>query len=303
MPQKKEILKVKNCVICNKKGKLFFREKYTDKIFKDFFSNFYGKSKSKSLIKRLKKINFELLKCNSCEFVWQKNQPINSFANNLYSKIIDDKKSFLKSKKIFRENRNKFNNELNLICNSLKKKRLKVLDYGAGWGAWIRSIKLENVNLYAYELSNKRNRFLKKFNINVLDYKKIKLKKNEFDYIRLEQVLEHLPDLDKCLKLIKMISTKDIIIDISVPNGKKNILNPHIVNIQKGPVQPLEHINCFSNKSLKKLFANYGFRSISIFELFKFYLSNSFFQVSSFKFLIKNIVQNYFSTSIKFKLK
>ena len=44
-------------------------------------------------------------------------------------------------------------------------------------GVLDKSIKLENVNLYAYELSNKRNRFLKKFNITVLDYKKIKLKK------------------------------------------------------------------------------------------------------------------------------
>ena len=73
--------------------------------------------------------------------------------------------------------------------------------------------------------------------------------------------------------------------------------------ISKGPVQPLEHVNCFSNKSLKKLFDYYGFRPLSLFDIITIYSKNTFYNLTNIKFLIKNIFNYFNSTTLKFKLK
>ena len=72
-----------------------------------------------------------------------------------------------------------------------------------------------------------------------------------FDIIRLEQVLEHIDNLEETLFLLKKFLKKGGIVTIGVPDGKYEIKN-NILKIEKGPIQPLEHLNCFSKKSLKK---------------------------------------------------
>ncbi len=303
MLEKKYILKVDNCKICNKTGTSFFIKKYSDQIFKFFFGNFYGETNTTGLVKRLNNIDYELMRCNLCCFVWQKAQPVNELASYLYEKVIDKDKSFLKSELVFKKNKKKFKEEFKLIINFLKKKELNVLDYGAGWGSWLKSIDFENVKLYGCELSNDRNEYLKKFNIKTFNIKKLNDYENFFDYIRLEQVLEHLTDINECLSLLKFISKKEIIVDVSVPNGKEFTQGGIPKKISKGPVQPLEHVNCFSNKSLKKLFDYYGFRPLSLFDIISIYSKNTFYNLANIKFLIKNILNYFNSTTLKFKLK
>ena len=173
MLEKKYILEVDHCKICNKTGSSFFIKKYSDQLFKLFFGNFYGQSNVTGLVKKLNNIDYELMRCNLCSFVWQKAQPANQLASYLYERVIDKDKSFLKSELVFKKNKKKFKEEFKLIFNFLKKKKLNILDYGAGWGSWLKSIDLVNVELYGFELSNERNEYLKKFNIKTFDIKKL----------------------------------------------------------------------------------------------------------------------------------
>ena len=93
--------------------------------------------------------------------------------------------------------------------------------------------------------------------IKVLDDKNLVKFSNFFDYIRLEQVLEHVDDLNLTVKtLSKIIKRRNIIYWCS--EWKRGINNNIIV--KKGPIQPLEHLNCFNRKSLSLLAKKYGFR-------------------------------------------
>ena len=65
--------KTLNCKICKKKAKSIYQKKYTDIVIVSYFKRYYGKKKFKFFKDRLKNINFDLIKCNNCKFIWQKN--------------------------------------------------------------------------------------------------------------------------------------------------------------------------------------------------------------------------------------
>ena len=155
----------------------------------------------------------------------------------MYDKIIDSNKSFKKSEQIFKNRKEKFNVEFRFIFNYLGLKKINVLDFGAGWGSWLKSINDSDVNSYALEISKIRKKYLNDNKINVLDLNEISNYANYFDFIRLEQVLEHLTDLDSSLELLKKISTKHSIIYVSVPNGNKQISKNTNIKIEKGPIK------------------------------------------------------------------
>ena len=83
---------VLNCKICKKKGNHIYQKKYTDKDLIFFLKEYYGLKKYELLRKDLVNINFDLFKCNNCNFIWQKNSPNSKLSFKLYDEIIDKKK-------------------------------------------------------------------------------------------------------------------------------------------------------------------------------------------------------------------
>ena len=291
------------CKICEKKGEVFFSASYTDKRFIVFFENFYGQEKSNLIEKKLYNTDYVLLHCGSCNFLWQKYAPNNEFSYELYENIIDKDFSFKKSILKFNNNRKNVEKEFNFLSNYFNSQKINILDFGAGWGAWLRSINNLQSNIFAYELSASRIKFLKNKGIRTLDEKSIMECENFFHFIRLDQVLEHLDDLKQTMEIIKKIAHKNCIIYISVPNGKKIINKKNQIKIEKGPIQPLEHLNCFSRESLKKLFKKNGFEEITLTEQILMHLKNFKFSRTDLIFILKDVIKNSFSTTIKFKLK
>jgi len=291
------------CKICEKKGEVFFSASYADKRFMVFFENFYGQEKSNLIEKKLYNTDYVLLYCGSCNFLWQKYAPNNEFSYELYENIIDKDFSFNKSILKFNNNRKNVEKEFNFLSNYFNSQKINILDFGAGWGAWLRSIKNLQSNIFAYELSETRIKFLKNEGIRTLDEKSIMECENFFHFIRLDQVLEHLDDLKRTMEIIKKIAHKNCIIYISVPNGKKIINKKNQIKIEKGPTQPLEHLNCFSRESLKKLFDKNGFKEITLIEQILMHLKNFKFSKVDPIFILKDIIKSSFSTTIKFKLK
>ena len=90
---------------------------------------------------------------------------------------------------------------------------------------------------------------------------------------------------------------------ISVPDGTEIIEKEKILTIKKGPIQPLEHLNCFSKKSLKKILDVNGFRPLKLNEIIIMNIKDFRLDLISFKSFIIDLKSYFFSTSIKFKLK
>ena len=291
------------CKICNQNGKSIYCKSFNDEIFKFFFTTYYGESKYKNFKNKLKAFSYELLKCEDCKFVWQKNIPNKEFSIDLYENIIDSKQSLKKSKIKFQNQKNNNNKEINNIVYNFNQKKINILDFGAGWGHWLMSGPNSFYDSYAFEMSPSRIFFLKSNGINVLNFDNINLYVDFFHYIRMDQVLEHLDEPNDALKIIKKLGKKNCIFYISVPDGTELIEKENISSIKKGPVQPLEHLNCFSKHSLKKFLNIHGFRPLNLKEIIMMNFKDFKLDIMSLKFFIKDIKNYFFSTSIKFKLK
>ncbi len=207
--------------------------------------------------------------------------------------------SLKKTKKINIHQKKYFETELTFLQNFHKKKNLNILDYGAGWGTWLNSIKKRCPNVFAIELSSKRRKYLKKNKITVINDKNKLAYKNFFHVVKLEQVLEHIVNLDEIIKNLKHMMKRDSTLIIGVPNGQKEI-NQNLIQIKKGPIQPLEHLNCFNNKSLKIFFEKNGFKTISILEIIFSFLKSKRFDYDNLRFILAMIKNSIFSTKVNF---
>ncbi len=295
--------KVIKCKICQKIGSSLYKIKYSDNELVFFLKKYYGSEKYEILKNRLININFNLIKCDSCKFIWQEYSPIEKLSFDLYDNVIDNKKSLKKSEIKFQNKKNKYNDEISFIINQFNNTKINILDFGAGWGHWVNSGDKNTYNPYAFELSNSRKKYLLKLGINVLDNTKIKNFYNYFHFIRLDQVLEHLDNLQDVLKLIKKLAKKKCIFYLSVPDGNKIFDNISNIKIEKGPIQPLEHLNCFSRYSINKLLSQEGFVSIKFLEIFFMHMKSLLRGKISLNLFLKDVKDCFISTSIKFKIK
>lgn len=291
-----------NCKICDEKGEEIYSKQYDDDFLKKYFEDYYGLKAAKIIYMHLKNKKYQVLKCSKCKFMWQKNQPDKNFANKLYEEIIDKDKSFIKSEEMKKKRELRFKSEHLFLYNYFNKK-INILDYGAGWGSWLSFVQSDKCNLFALEFSSSRKKYLKKIGVQVIDNISNEEYINFFDYIRLEQVLEHVTDLNIIINSLKKICSKKTIIHIGVPNGKKEINNTGNNFIKKGPIQPLEHVNCFTNQSLKKLLDKFGFKPLTLKEIILTHLKSNQSISEKYKFLFKDLIDNVFSTSVKFILK
>ena len=292
------------CKICNQSGESIYSKNYDDENIKFYLINYYGEKKYENFKDQISKIKYELLKCDECKFIWQKYIPNENFSLDLYEKIIDNDESLKKSKKKYQSQKKSFFKEIKKIISKFDEKKINILDFGAGWGHWLMSGLNLSYNSYAFELSPSKIKFLLLNKIKVLNFETINSYQNYFHYIRMDQVLEHLDKPNRTLEIIKKLGREDCIFYISVPDGAKIINNNNkILKIQKGPIQPLEHLNCFSKKSLKKILDKNGFRPLRLNEILMINLMDFNLDLVSLKSLLLDIKNHFFSTSIKFKLK
>tara|TARA_B100000989_G_C19487822_1_gene448326 strand:+ start:411 stop:1304 length:894 start_codon:yes stop_codon:yes gene_type:complete len=291
-------LEQNSCKICSSKGVEIFKTKFGNKEILNFFNSEYGEKTSNFLKKKIGKKNFILKKCSVCQFIWQKNIPKIFFLKQLYDKIIDPIDSLKKSRNVNIFQKKYFENEINFFQNFHKKKNLNILDFGAGWGTWLICIKKNCPSIFAMEFSSIRKKHLIKNDIKVINFKDKKYN-NYFHVVRLEQVLEHISNLKGIIFDLKKIIKKGGILSIGVPNGKYEI-KKEIIKLKKGPIQPLEHLNCFNNKSLKILFGKNGFKSISVFEIITTFLRTKRFDYHNIRYILALIKNSLLSTKINF---
>ncbi len=293
------ILSRDNCPICNTVSSYsIFKRSFSEKLINEYMNIAY---QGNADIEFLKDIKFEIVKCKKCNFSYQKYVLDENRLNDLYNKWIDPKLALK-----WNNNGDKIRKtQTNIYLLSCAKKYLKrepntisVLDFGAGFGETLLSAKDLGYKSYAYEFSIERIKHLEENGINTIDDNN----QMRFDFIIVNQVLEHITYPGEILKKIASKLNDNGLAYISVPNchqivyklkNTKKITNAEELHktLLKTSVAAFQHINFFTNYSFKKLLRRNGFRPI-------FPLYQSIMRPYSVKYFLRPFYKHFFGTGL-----
>lgn len=134
--------------------------------------------------------------------------------------------------------------------------RLRTLDYGMGWALWARIAARLGCQSFGSDLAQPRMAFARQHGVEAVTDAQIA--DLSFHFINTEQVFEHVPQPLDLLRRLKGALLPGGVVKISVPSGTGA---DGIVSMLSGgrytgdypsimPVQPLEHVNSFTPRSL-----------------------------------------------------
>lgn len=267
---------------------------YEDNIIKDYLNSFYL-PKGKVEFNYFKNAKYILNECNECSLIFQQEIPDDILTQRLYNIWIDPKIASIKSK----------NHDINYYLNHASEIikiishfntnpiDLSILDFGMGWANWCLMARAFGCNIYGCELSQERIENAKKHGIKTLEWND--LPNHKFDFINSEQVFEHLSEPYETLKYLAESLKPNGVIRISVPNGEKSRRTLKTMDWKASKASrdslnifaPLEHINCFTTKSIDIMAKNAGLKPIKSFESMNYC-------GQSFKSMSKNYLKYYY---------
>ena len=136
---------------------------------------------------------------------------------------------------------------------------MRVLDYGCGWGEFLVMSKMLGLEAYGIERSPDRQSFLSNRGVTAFPDlgAAVKAVGRSYHASTLFQVLEHLEDPLDVLKQFYDAMVPGAVLVIEVPNceGIEGIRDQS----DYYNIHPLEHINCFTPKSLQLSRPGLGF--------------------------------------------
>lgn len=289
------------CPICNSNSsKSIFNRSFNEELLKNYINNGY---QGNADIMFLEDVIFEIVKCNECQLSYQKFVLDDAKLNELYNKWIDPRLAQEWNENGKKLSRRAYTFILNFAKKKLKQEagKIKVLDFGAGFGDSLLLAKELGFDSYAFEYSTERIQFLEEKGIKVIDQKNDML----FDLIIVNQVLEHLTYPNEILKFIISKLNKNGLIYIAVPNcrsiEKKLKKTNKISEIEEfhkvlldASVAAFQHINFFNNYNLKLFLKNFGLTRIRPF-------NQSLVKPLNIRYFILPFYNYYFRTSFFLK--
>jgi len=225
--------------------------------------------------------SYVILECLNCSLLYQKFCPNDFLLDKIYNKWLKGRNSkennfhdhsFIPySSERTIGNISEINQSLNKIIDFSDKP--KVLDFGMGWGGWCKSAQLMGLEAYGAEITKSQISYNKRNGLKVIEW--AELPNYSFDFINTEQVFEHLAEPYKVLEhLVKCLKPNGFL-KISVPNSirvKSNLKKDfksewfyakgkkHSIN----HVEPLQHLNGFTNHSLDIMASKLGLKRSNI---------------------------------------
>jgi 2-polyprenyl-3-methyl-5-hydroxy-6-metoxy-1,4-benzoquinol methylase len=236
----------------------------------DFLCAYYDRASRDSIRDRVEGGTLSILECTSCRLIYQREIPDDDFMRAIYSDwIVQDDFLSPTAKPQTVEHYSYLASEvLHLLAEQRRiigaERRIRVLDYGMGWSAWLQMARSFGAVVSGVELSDPKVEYARSIGIPVLSSAEIAAM--QFDIICTEQVFEHVAHPAPLLELLVSALAPTGFLKISVPEGHsaKKVLSgwkwsKAIARKNEFlPVHPLEHINCFRTDSLDRFAARFG---------------------------------------------
>ena len=281
----KKYFKVRTkCPLCNsKRTKILFMKKFNEIKTNLFFSKHLNKNFP---MKILDDNFYKIAECQICGIIFQSNILNKKYNEKFYDEYIDHENIIL-NKNFHKLNENFYNKEVKLLEKIYGNKKINILEFGAGMGSWVTAMKNSGFkNIFAIEISKQRRKILKKNKIKC--FSKLEKINKKFDFIYSDQTFEHLTEPGKTIKkLIKLLKKNGYIL-FKIPPGRflKSKLN-NKYKAQKDEAIPLEHINIFTNDTIRFIAKKYNLKKADFSKFFNFY------EFKFFKYKLSDIYQSY----------
>ncbi len=204
--------------------------------------------------KCLRDASFQVAWCPRCTFLWQVNILDGDGMCALYEEWISPEHSLAKKTEADGRLYLRYAAEAELVSRLHRSPRssLHVIDFGMGWGYWCLMARAFGYQVTGVELSEARKRYARDRGITTVD----SIHDAEpAEFINADQVLEHVPDPKQTMVDLASRLRPGGVLRVSVPDGRrmrKRLLRPGW-RPAKDALHPLEHINCFNNRSLRRL--------------------------------------------------
>lgn len=251
------------CDACGERGKLtrLLSIPYTSDILNATLSERY---KGKITTEDFNQVSYEVLRCDLCGFLFQKYIPDDELSNRLYSyesSRIERSLSKKRDATIDYFIRYAIVAEKGLLLANKRPHDTKVLDFGSGWGYFLRMAEAHGAQAEGVEISEERSAFCRKVGLTI--HSSIEQTETNHDFIYSDQTFEHIPSpLTYLKKLADRLSPRGILY-IAVPDCRDTEQKLKQADIKIiADLYPLEHINGFRNRSLRALAYRAGLEMI-----------------------------------------
>ncbi|MBL0358092.1 MAG: class I SAM-dependent methyltransferase [Chitinophagaceae bacterium] len=292
------------CPVCQSKDRtVLFSSKHNSPGFLDFIKleKYYGNSFYDGYNNGpLKDLLYNVAECNNCHFVYLTEVLSDTGMGLLYNEWLD--KELLKvhySKLPYSTYEETI---LSIIKKHFsKKEKINLMDFGAGYGNFCSIATKKGFNTYAFDLSADKNDHMDSMGVTIIN--NLEKFNNYFSFIWVNQVFEHVSDPLGIVKQLQQSLTDDGLIFIAVPdcsNVKKILGEQGLSQDLFRLVSPHQHINAFTNSTLKLLGTNAGLTPMGMADFFQLY--NTKLNFAELKLLAKKTIKNSgFSTGIFFR--
>lgn len=208
---------------------------------------------------------YELRRCASCAFVWQRWVLDAAGMQRLYGEWIEPAASLAKHRA--KASRALLSSARQVLAAAALAGKpvheLRVLDHAMGWGTWCRAAMGLGAEAWGTELEPSRLRLALEGGVRIVDG--AQLPNDFFDFVNSEQALEHLVEPGAELGRLARALRPGGVIRIGVPSSEADVRRVEggaWTRAAKDSLQPLEHVNTFSEQSLAVLVRNAGLRPV-----------------------------------------
>ena len=212
----------------------------------------------------------EIIYCKSCHHHFYKYIPSDLQLSQMYQSIVRKHKSPPPD----REPSVQMINYMKKLSKIIRCNKKRFLDYGAGYGRWSVAALKAGFEVYSFEPHDSRKVYKNGITY-VNEYED--LLNIQFDFIWLEQVLEHVNYPYDTLSKLRDLMGSDTVLSLSVPNLDKFLFKNRLW--KKWPydgrkshiMAPYQHLHGFTNRSLNALCKRIGFVNYNKKHMYKYY--------------------------------